>query len=230
VPAVFNGAVTIGGCVPGLQDAFNEVGSALETLRDEVILHIPCFLEAIAAMADVRVAAVTDFQIQLNASIGIQAQLTAQLANPAAYLAQLVAALNGLLLSIPTQLPAIALSTQITAAAAVEAVFAAKIALVDAKIAIVVDILNACYLALLAVSTAAFAAIEKFHTFRDYLNTSGAYAISVTSTLAGLGAAIDAVTPSSGVPGATNIVATLQFVKASDGPAVGALTACFLVA
>ena len=230
MPAVYNGAVTIGGCVPGLQDAFNEVGEALETLRDEVVLHLPCFLEAIAAMADVRIAAVSDFQVQLNAAVAIQAQLNAQLANPAAYLAQLIAALNSLAASIPHQLPAAALSTQISAAAAVQAVFATKIANVDAKIAIVVNLLNACYAALLAVSSAAFTAIEKFHTFRDLLATSGAYAFSYTGSLSSLGSALDLVTPSSGIGTATSIVATLQIVKASDSPAVGALTDCFLVA
>jgi hypothetical protein len=230
MPAVYNGAVTIGGCVPGLADAFNEVGEALETLRDEVLAHLPCFLEAVAAMADVRVVAIQDFQVQLNASIGIQAQLTAQLANPAAYLAQLIAGLNSLLASIPTQLPAVALSTQIAAAGAVEAVFAAKIAAVDAKIAIVVNLLDACYAALLAVSTAAFDAITKFHTFRDLLETSGAFAFSYTGSLSGLGAALDAVTPSSGVAGGTSVTATVQFVRSSDSAAVGALTDCFLVA
>lgn len=230
MPATYNGAVTIGGCVPGLADAFNDVGAALERLRDEVVLHLPCFLEAIAAMADVRIAAVSDFQAQLNAAIGIQVQLTAQLANPADYLAQLLAALNNLLASLPFQLPAVALGTQISAAAAVEAVFAAKIANVDAKIEIVVDLLNACYAALLAVSTAAFSAIEKFHTFRDYLATTGAFALSYTGTLGGLGAALDAVTPSSGMAAGTQVVATVQFVRASDSAAVGAQSHVFLVA
>jgi hypothetical protein len=230
MPATYNGSVTIGGCIPGLADAFTDVGEALETLRDEVLLHLPCFLEAIAAMADVRIAAVSDFQAQLNAAVGIQVQLTAQLANPADYLAQLLAALENLLASLPLQLPAVALGTQISAAAAVEAVFAAKIALVDAKIAIVVDLLNACYVALLAVSTAAFNAIEKFHTFRDYLATTGAFALSYTGTLGGLGAALDATTPSSGVAAGTQVVATIQFVRASDSAAVGAQSHVFLVA
>lgn len=230
MPATYNGAVTIGGCIPGVADAFNEVGEALETLRDEVIAHLPCFLEAIAAMADVRIAAVSDFQAQLNAAIGIQVQLTAQLANPADYLAQLLAALENLLASLPFQLPAVALGTQISAAAAVEAVFAAKIALVDAKIAVVVDLLNACYLALLAVSTAAFAAIEKFHTFRALLATTGAYAFSYTGTLAGLGAALDAVTPATGIAAGAQVVTTVQIVRASDSAAVGAQANCFLVA
>ncbi len=230
MPAVYNGVVTIGGCAPGLQDAFNEVGAALETLRDEVLAHLPCFLEAIAAMADVRVVAIQDFQVQLNASVAIQAQLTAQLANPADYLAQLIAGLNALLASIPTQLPAVALSTQIAAAGAVEAVFAAKIAAVDAEIAVVVDLLNACSPALLAVSTAAFAAIETFHRFRDLLATSGAFALSFTGTLGSLGAAFDAATPATGIATGTSVVATLQIVRASDSAAVGALAQCFLVA
>lgn len=229
MPAVYNGAVTIGGCVPGLQDAFNEVGSALQTLRDEVLAHLPCFLEAIAAMADVRIAAVSDFQAQLNAAVGIQVQLTAQLANPAAYLAQLIAALENLLGSLPFQLPAVALGTQISAAAAVEAVFAAKIAAVDAKIAIVVNLLNACYAALLAVSTAAFTAIQKYQTFKALLATSGAYALSYTGSLGGWGAALDSAALLSGVGTATSIVATMQFVKASDSAAVNAQSQCFLV-
>jgi hypothetical protein len=216
--------------MPGIADAFEEVGAALEVLRDEVVAHLPCFLEAIAAMGAVRIVAVQDFQVQLSAAVGIQAQLTAQLANPTDYLAQLIAALQGLLASIPFQLPQVALGTQITAAAAVEAVFAAKIASVDAKIAIVVDLLNACYLALLAVSTAAFSAIEKFHTFQAYLATSGAYALSYTGSLASFGSALDAVTPTTGIGTATSIVATIQIVKASDAPAVAAQQAVLLVA
>ena len=229
MPASYNGNVTIGGCVPGLADAFDDVGSALETLRDEVVLHLPCFLEAIAAMADVRIVAVADFQAQLNAAIGIQLQLSAQLANPADYLAQLIAALQGLLLSIPVQLPVVALSTQIAAAAAVEAVFALKIAAIDAKIAIVVDLLNACYLALLAVSTASFAAIETFHTYQGYLETSGAYAFSYSGAMGGAPDALASALPLSGVPTATNVVMTLQFVKSSDSAAVGAHAQTFLV-
>lgn len=230
MPATFHGNVAMRGCVPGLADAFDEVGEALETLRDEVLLHLPCFLEAIAAMADIRLVATADFQAQLNAAIGIQAQLTVQLANPIDYLNKLIAALNALLASIPVQLPTVALSTQIAAAAAVEAVFALKIAAVDAKIAIVVNILNACYLALLAVSTAAFNAIQKFHTFRDLLDTAGAYALSYTGSLASLGSALDAITPTTGIGTATSIVATIQIVKASDAPAVSAQSQLFLVA
>ncbi len=229
MPATFNGALTFAGCMPGTADAFEEVGAALEVLRDEVIAHLPCFLEAIAAMADVRLVAVQDFQVQLNASIGIQLQLTAQLANPLDYLSQLIAGLQALLASIPFQLPQVALGTQITAAAAVEAVFAAKIAAVDAKIAIVVNLLNACYLALLAVSTAAFTAIEKFHTFQAYLATDGAYAMTYTGSLASLGSAVDAVAPTTGIGTATSIVATIQIVKASDAGAVAAQRALLLV-
>lgn len=229
MPATFNGAVTIGGCVPGLQDAFNQVGQALQSLRDEVLAHLPCFLEAIGAMADVRIAAVSDFQAQLNASVAIQTQLKEQLANPTDYLAQLIAALNNLLASLPFQLPAVALNTQITAAAAVEAVFAAKIANVDAKIAVVVNLLNACYAALLAVSTAAFNAIQTYQTFKALLDTAGAYAFSYNGTLGSWGSALDAVTLSSGVGTATSIIATMQFVKASDAAASSALGQCFLV-
>ncbi len=230
MPATFNGAVTFGGCVPGLADAFDEVGTALVTLRDEVIAHLPCFLEAIAAMADVRVAAIVDFQAQLNASAAIGVQLTAALTDPLQYLLGLLAGLQNLNLSLPNLIPQVALSTQISANQAVGLAFTAKIALVDAKIAIVVNLLNACYAALLAVSTAAFTAIEKFHEFTALLETSGAYAFSYTGSLAALGSALDALTPTTGIGTATSIVATLQIVKASDSSAVSAQSQLFLVA
>jgi len=230
MPATFNGALTFAGCMPGTAGAFEEVGAALETLRDAVILHLPCFLEAIAAMADVRIVAIVDFQAQLNASIAVGLQLTASLTDPTQYLLGLLAGLANLNISIPSLLPQVALGTQIAANAAIGAAFAAKIAAVDAKIAIVVNLLNACYLALLVVSTAAFAAIEKFHTFQAYLATDGAYALSYTGSLASLGSALDAVTPTTGIGTATSIVATIQIVKASDADAVAALNALLLVA
>lgn len=229
MPATFNGAVTIGGCVPGLAQAFNDVGNALQTLRDEVVLHLPCFLEAIAAMADIRAVAIVDFQAQLNASIQLGIQLNAALLNPLQYLEGLLAGLAQLNLNLPTLLPSFALQTQIAANAAVGAVAGAKIAAVDAKIAIVVELLNACYLALLAVSTAAFSAITEFQKFQALLNTSGAYAMTYTGTLGALGTGLDAVTPALGIGTATAIVATIQIVRNSDANAVSAQSQCFLV-
>jgi hypothetical protein len=229
VPATFKGAVTIGDCVPGLASAFNDVGTALQDLRDEVVLHLPCFLEAIAAMADVRVVAIVDFQAQLNASVQLGIQLNAALLNPLQYLEGLLAGLAQLNLNLPTLLPSFALQTQIAANLAVGAVAGAKIAAVDAKIAIVVDLLNACYAALLAVSTAAFSAIQTFQTFQALLNTSGAFALSYSGTLGALGSALDAATPASGIGTATAIVATIQFVRSVDANAVSAQSQCFLV-
>lgn len=226
--ATFNGPVTIGGCVPGLADAFDEVGTALETLRDEVILHLPCFIEAQAAMADVRLVATADFQAQLNASLAVGFQLTAAITDPLDYLRKLLAGLANLNISLPSLLPQVALTTQLAANAAVSAALVLKIAAVDAKIAIVVNLLNACYLALLAVSTAAFTAIEKFHTYQSYLETDGAYAFSYSGTMGGIGPALNDALPLSGVPTGTNVVMTLQFVKQSDSAAVSAQSKVFL--
>jgi hypothetical protein len=234
VPATFRGLTTLGGTVQGLNDAFVECGDALVALRDELLIHLPCLAEAIELLAiakvQIRIPAVVDFEAQLNAAVAMGLQLTANLTDPIAYLRGLLAGVAILQIAIPAMLPQVALTTQIAANASVAAAFAAKIAAVDLQLSALVTIsaiLSACSVALTAVAAAAYAATQTYAQFKAYLETSGAYAFTYTGTLGGLGAALDLVTPSTGLAAGESIRVTVQVVRTASTAAVTAHDALF---
>lgn len=234
MPAAFLRQTTLGGTVEGLDDAFTEVGEAFVTLRDELLLHLPCLAEAIdllaQAKAAIRIPAVADFQAQLTGAVAMGLQLQGYLLDPIGYVQGLLSGVANLNVSIPAMLPQVALTAQVAANAAVSLALAAKIAAVDLQLAALLSIsalLLACSVALAAVAAAALGAANTYAEFRAYLDTPGAYALTYTGPLGGLGAAVDAVTPSTGLAAGESVVVTIQIVRTASAAAVTARNALF---
>lgn len=225
MPAVYNGAMTIGQTMPGLNAALNDAGSALVLLRDEVLVHLPCFLEAIAAMVELAALATAQFsaQIQIGVQFGIQLGLTP----PTVYLNALIAAKLSLLASIELLLPELTLNVQLAAAIAAVLALEAELALIVGPFLSVTLMLEACSIALLATAATALGAIQRYQATAAKLQTFGAYALAYSGALSGLGSGFDALAIATGVSQTSQVVATIQLVSASDTAAVAAQAAVF---
>lgn len=276
--ATYFGSFTAGGSVPGLSAIFATVGSALDTFSTEVEVQLDRLAAAtvavdgalsglagisgvlklvadavLAAKLAIRVPAVVDFQAQLDASLAIGLQLTADLTDPAAYLAALLAGLAQVAASLAIALPTVQLEGQISANLAIAAQLELKILAIDVQLEALVGIaasikaqadliasvllaLKAQLSALLAIQVAlsvALAAISgalaAYAAMAATLTTAGVYCFLYDGPLSGLGSAIDAVSPSTGLSGATSVRAPLVLVRTSDAPALTAINAVFKV-
>jgi hypothetical protein len=235
VPGAYLGPVTAGESVEGLDAAFTEVGAALVALEATVAAHVPCFTEAIqllgSAQVNIRLPAVADFQAQLTAATSIAAQLT--VTNPIQYLQSLLAALASLAAQIPALIPTVALSTQISAAGSIALQFADKIAAVDLQLSVLTNISNilaSCAAAIAAALAATSVALARYTSMQSTLGTAGFHALTYSGQLSGLGAGIDAVTPSTGLAAATNVLVTIQLVQSAATAAAAARAAIFKTA
>jgi hypothetical protein len=229
--------VAVNGAVSGLAG----ISGALNIVSDAVL----------AAKTAIRIPAVADFQAQLDASLAIGLQLDASLSDPSAYLAALLAGLANVQASVSATLPTVQLEGQLAANLAISAALELKIAAVDLELDLLVGIsasinaqaalvaqvqgaLNAQLQALLGIQLAlsvALAAISgalsAYAAMALTLTTAGAYCFLLDGPLSGLGAALDALTPSTGLSGATNVYVPVVLVQLSDTPAVTAVDAVF---
>lgn len=207
----------------------------------------------LVAKAAIRIPATADFEAQLSAAVDIGAQLTADLTDPATYLTQLLAGLANVNASLSASLPTVQLTGQITASAAIAAQLSLKIEAVDIQLvaldsvaasigaqASLIDQVRAAVqaqvsailliqVAIAAALSAVTGALAAYAAMAPQLATAGAYVFLYTGALSGLGAALDAVTPASGLSGATVVRASLVLVQTSDTAAVTALNAVFKV-
>ncbi len=235
MPGAYLGPVTAGEAVEGLGAAFTEVGAALVALEGTVAAHMPCFTESIqllvSAKADIRLPAVADFQAQLTAATSIAAQLA--VTNPLQYLQSLLAALANLAAQIPGLIPTVALSTQISAAGSIALQFAGKIAAVDLQLSALTNISNilaSCAAAIAVALVATSVALSRYASTQSTLGTAGFHAFTYSGQLSGMGAGLDAVTPSSGLAPTTNVLVTVQVVQSAAPAAVAARAAVFKTA
>lgn len=245
------GVFSVGASVPGISAQLEAVADALEDLRDAVQLQVGLLtghlvtlntqISAIGtASAAIRIPAVADFQVQLDASIGIQAGFSAQLGDPAAYLAGLQAALGQVTLNVGALVPSVALNAQIAAAAGTEALMGAKIGAIDVELSALATIsasLSGVFSAIGAIQAAinvalgaVLSALSAYVSFAGSLGSGGAACILYDGTLAGLGAGIDAVTVGiPGMTGATNVRVPVVIVATSNAPGLAAVNATFRV-
>lgn len=232
MPGSYLGAVTIGGSVDGLDEALDEVGAALVALEAGVAAHMPCFDEAIAALAtahaSIRPPAIAAPDANLTASASIAAQLPTF--DPLAYLQNLIAGLQALLAQLAALDPTALLDAQISANAALGVQFTADIGSIDIQLSALLDIsalLTACSVAIAAALAAAAAGIASYTSMSATLNTAGAHAFLYTGQLSGLGSGLDAVTPSSGIAASDSVQVTVQVVRQASTAAIAAQNAVF---
>ncbi len=232
--ATYLGTQTAGGCVVGLSAAFGSVGSALLTLKNAVLAYnaqLEIQNEAIlTAKAAIRIPAVALPSVQVDASFDTNIGLTADLADPALYLSGLLEGLASVQASLEASLPVVQLTDTINANLDVGLDFQAQIIAIDLQLAALVSInlaFSAIIAALLAATIAVNAALSLYVNMTASLNTPGAYALIYSGTLSGFGAALDAVTPSTGLPGSTQIFSPVMLVQQVDTAAVNAVRSIY---
>src|SRR5882724_4446075 len=116
--AVYLGTQSVGGCVVGISAAFAQVGSALVTLNARVVdLNAQLAIQndsILTAKAAIRIPAVAIPQVQVGASADIGIGLTADLADPTAYLNTLLEGLVTVQASLEASLPVVQLAETIS--------------------------------------------------------------------------------------------------------------------
>lgn len=232
--ATYLGVQTAGGCVVGLDAAFGRVGSALLALNNTILAYnaqLETQAEAVlTAKAAIRIPAVALPSVQVDASFDTNLGLTADLADPAAYLTGLLEGLATVQASLEASLPVVQLTDTINANLDVGVDFSAQIAEIDLQLAALVSIsaaISAIIAALLAATVAVSAALSLYVNMTATLATPGAFALIYSGTLTGFGAALDAVTPSTGLPGSTQIFAPVMLVQQADNAAVNAVRSIY---
>lgn len=234
--ATYLGSFTVGGAVVGLSAAFSAVGTALANLRGVVNTQLALIEDqaaaCLAAKVAIRIPATAEFEAQLNASIAVSAQIDTYLGDPTAYLTGLLNGLAQVQVDVGALDPTVALDTQLDVNLTVQAALTAKIAAVDLQLDALVTIsaaLDAIVAALVTAIAAADAALSAYTAMTATLGTAGAYVFLYDGPLGGLGAAIDAVTPDSGVSAGVNVRVPIVFVQTSDAPALSAVNAVYRV-
>lgn len=225
-----------------------QVGSALVALRSAATVaagamatEAGCFSGQISliagAQASISAVALASLNASIAGSLSATASLTASLTDPAAYVAELGAAVQGVLsvlLSGPP-LPTVAASLESSAsvgldlkaeAAEITLQIAALTGISLAASACVVELL-AAEKALLSAVAAAAGAASAYQDADAKLSAGPAWALGYSGSLAGLGSGLDAVSPLTGLGPSDLVTVTVQVVRQSD-PAPSAAQAAFL--
>jgi len=229
--------------MPGVGGAALRLGRALEGLRAAATVgagamtaEAACFGAQITAIgvAQGAISAVALASVEASASGSIEAtaSLTASLPDPLAYIEQLIAGLEAVLATLLAGPPLPALTATLSASAAASLALSAEVAEIVAQISVLASISLAaglCVSELLAAQVALAKAVlatdgaaTAYGDVQGQLGTSGAFSVVYNGTLAGLGAAVNLVTPSTGIGGAELVRATVQLVRQSDAPALAA--------
>lgn len=248
--AVYLGGGTVAESVPGLSAAFTTVGSALQDLRDVCDIQIARVADIAAGLATqasavadakvaIRIPSVADFQIQLDAAVAVTAGFTAQLSNPAAYLQTLLNGLISVQTSLSLQVPTVALTAQIAAAASSTTLFTAKIAAVDLELAVLTaiaaalaelaQIALAVTAAIRAAIAAALTALGVYLDMAERLLADGVHAFLYDGPLSGLGAAVDAITPAAGIGASVPVRVPIVVVDAANTSGLQGVNSVFRV-
>lgn len=272
MPGTFFGQVTVGGAVVGLSTGFNALGVAFQDMRATVAEQVIVIDAAVgelesqvqildgigelvvalgATIADVKAA------IRLPVGGGIDQQLLAQgqtiaslgvaASNPAAYVAAKLAGAAQAVTNIGAVLPTVQIAGQLTAAGVIALQLRAKVAALDAALAVldgpiaqaeaqgraiaeaaaaIQATLEGISVALDAVNVAVQAAdvaLAQFVALSAVLGTTGAYALLYSGPLSDFGVEMNAALATTGVAPGTAIYAPIAFVLQADGAAVSAV-------
>lgn len=249
--AVYFGSYSVLASVPGIGAQISACSTALGNLNAVVNAQLAAVANAAAAInaqigaiasakISIRLPAIADFQVQLDAAAGITAGFTASLSNPSVYISGLLEGLAQAQVNITAVLPSVALNLQLEASLVLQAVFTAKIAAVDLQLSLLDTVnlaLSVVVGAVLAIqsalSIAVSAALNVATSILGYINglsaAGSAHAFLYDGPLSGLGAAIDLVTPSTGIAGGVNVHVPLVLAQTSNGVTVNAMNNVFRV-
>lgn len=250
--AVYFGQYSVLASVPGISAQLSGCKLALDNLKAVVDTQLAAVAQAAAdvnaqigaissAKIAIRIPAVADFQAQADAAASVAAGFTVSLTDPTLYIAGLLEGLAEVSVNINALVPQVALNAQLSATLGLELSFNLKIAAVDLQLQLLVTINAALALVVsailaiqVALSIAVSAALNVAVSIAAYLSSlsaaAGAHAALYDGPLAGLGAAIDLVTPSTGIGGAVNVRVPIVIVEASNTVTIGALNNVFRVA
>ena len=121
----------------------------------------------------------------------------------------------------------VSINVQLAAQVALVAQLQASVAVQVAALASISAALTAIKIALNVALAAAAAPLAAYASMTAALGATGGQAFVYSGPLNGLGAALDAVTPSSGVAGTTPVLCPVMFVQQSDTPAVTSTNAVY---
>ncbi len=252
--ATYLGSFTVGGALVGLETAFNEVGSALQSLKatvDTELGNIANAQTAIDAQVDaigtakaaIRVPAVADFQAQLDAAVALGASFDLQLSDPAAYLSGLLDGIAQLQTNIGQLQPQLAIQGQIDATASTELTMTAKIEAVDAQLEALATISTAIATQLTAIGniraalsaavSAVLGALSAYASMLAELGTAGAHVFLFEGNLGDIGTDLDAAIAGLGagvgIDASTPVKVPIVAVDSGDSAKVQAVDAVFRV-
>jgi hypothetical protein len=250
VTAQYLGSFTIGGSIPGAAAVLEQVGNALDGLRiavqdqiaplSNVASGLGAQVDAIgAAKAAIRIPAVADLQIQLDAALDLAVGFEVQLTDPITYINGLLSGLAQVSANLAALVPPdLAISGQLAATAAIAAQMGLKIEAIDVQLAALDSIVAAVngFLSIVAAVQAALnaaiagvaAALAAFLDLAAKLDgAAGAHCFVFDGDLGDLGAAIDAVSGDAGIGAAVPVRVPFVVVRADDASTVEGLEAVY---
>ncbi len=222
MPASFNGAVTLAGELPGVAPAVDVANAAFADVN-RIIAELAAQIRLCKSL--IRVPAVTGLEFSLSGSLSASAALSVQFQDPAAYLANLVAAAEQVLVALEAFNPVPTINLQLDAQLALQASLDIQIGLIDASLGLLDPIIDAM-LALLQRITAAVNAVAALVRL---LAVSGGYSFSFAGPLSSLGADLNAVTPQAGIDLSAPILAAIFLAPDANASARAAIAAIFKV-
>lgn len=248
--ATYLGGFSVGESVSGAAQVLEQVGGALEGLRIAVqaelgrLGNIASGLQAqidalFSAKAAIRIPAVADLEVQMQAAADMVAGFKIQLLDPLAYINGLVTGIAQVAANIQALIPPDkAITGQLAAAAALEVEFGLKIEAIDVKLALL-DAIRAALSGVVTVAlnvqaalTAAVAgvasALTAYLTLAAKLDgAAGAHCLAFTGQLGDLSTDLDAELPSTGIASGTSVRAFAVVVEASDASTIEGFEAVF---
>lgn len=239
------GKLTISGAIPGMSVALTSVGQALTNLKATCEAQFAALLSAsasidaqasavLAAKVAIRIPATADIQAQLDASLAIGAQLTADVGVPSLYFAGLLEGLAEVKANLSVLVPSVALSAQIDASASVSEDMTAKLAAVDLQLDALVSIafaINVAAGALAAIQgalsvaiSAVLGALSLYASFVGVFGNAGVATFLYSGTVASIGTELDAaISADSGFGGALVVHIPFFVYDAANAGAVGGM-------
>lgn len=230
--------------IDGAIVALGAVSSQLAGIGDLVASIGDGLLDIKAAL---RVPVGGDVALQVGAAQQAISNLGAQVANPAAYVSSLISGATQAIANLGAVPPLVKLQGQIAAAVSVSLALQAKVAAIDVALTALdapaaqltaqgiairaaADAVDVVIGSLQLASQAISAALTSYSAYLGTtLAQAGFYALYYEGTLGGLGAAIDLVTPSTGVGAGVQVAVPLVFVQQSDTLALQAVQATYKV-
>ena len=220
MPATFNGSVTVGGAIPGVAPVLEVLANALQQASN-VITAVTDLIRAIKIA--IRIPAASGLEAQLSASLNITANLELQVADPTAYIAGIVQAVEQVVVAVESLPPLPSLNAQLDVNAALALQLGLQISAIDLELGRLDEVVGT----LLDLLDALAAALAAYANVATQLIVAGLYSFAYTGAISGMGSGFDAVSPAAGLAPATTVLASLTV--AATPAAQAALAAVFKV-